>query len=228
MNESSPLALDRGRPASAVSRPPRRPSVIPVITARSNEQPVKSALIARPRLGLAYRDEVDADRDDDYALWPRMRNIPGSRRPEFTRVHPLRQRELMREMLCQVCRKEAAHDARGWLFLLPDARGDWPGWPEKMANGHPPLCEECVEPVAEFCPHLASGLAVRVKRPVLHGVYGTEYRLSTNGPVAIGPRTVSYEDPALAWVLAAQMVRILNGCSIDVPLTTHLARRAVR
>jgi hypothetical protein len=45
-------------------------------------------------------------------------------------------------MLCQVCREEAAHDARGWLFLLPDARADWTGWPETMANGHPPLCEE--------------------------------------------------------------------------------------
>ncbi|QDN54115.1 hypothetical protein [Streptomyces sp. S1D4-20] len=189
---------------------------------------MKSALIAQPRLGLAYRDEVSTDRDDDYALWPRMRIIPGSRRPEFTRVHPLRQRELMREMLCQVCREEAAHDARGWLFLLPDARADWTGWPETMANGHPPLCEECVEPAAAFCPHLVGGLAVRVKQPVLHGVYGTQFRLAPNGLVAIGSRTVSYEDPAVAWVLAAQMVRILNGCSIDEPLTAHLARGAMR
>jgi hypothetical protein len=228
MNESSLPALHEGRLASAVSPSPRRPSVIPVITAWSNEQPVSSALMARPGLGLAYGDEVSADRDDDFALWPRMRIIPGSRRPEFTRVHPLRQRELMREMRCQVCREEAAHDARGWLFLLPDARADWPGWPETMANGHPPLCEECVDPVAAFCPHLIGGLAVRVKRPVLHGVYGTKYRLSPNGLVAIGPRTVSYEDPVLPWVLAAQMVRILNGCSIDEALTAHLARRAMR
>lgn len=228
MNEPSLPALDEGGPASEVSPSLLRPSVVPEITAWSNEQPVKSALIAQPRLGLAYLDEVSTDRDDDYALWPRMRIVPGSRRPEFTRVHPLRQRELMREMLCQVCREEAAHDARGWLFLLPDARADWTGWPETMANGHPPLCEECVEPAAAFCPHLVGGLAVRVKQPVLHGVYGTEYRLAPNGLVAIGSRTVSYEDPAVAWVLAAQMVRILNGCSIDEPLTAHLARRAMR
>ncbi|MFJ9580716.1 hypothetical protein ACIRQF_30540 [Streptomyces sp. NPDC101191] len=189
---------------------------------------MKSALIARVRLGLTYKDEVSADRDDDYALWPRMRVVPGPRRPEFIRVHPLRQCELMREMLCQVCGKEAAHDARGWLFLLPNARADWPGWPEAMANRHPPVCEECVELIAALCPHLIGGLAVRVKRPVLYGVYGTEYRLSPNGLAAIGPKTVSYEDPAVAWVLAAQMVRVLNGCSIDEPLTAHLARRVMQ
>lgn len=228
MTETTLPAL--GEDPSTPARPagPRRPGVVPAIAAWSNEQPARTVLVARPGIGLAYRDETSVDRDDDCALWPRMEVVPGGRRPEFTRVHPLRQRELMREMRCQVCRGEASHDARGWLFLLPDARTDWTGWPESMANRHPPLCEECVEPVAAYCPHLAGGIAVRVQQPVLFGVYGTEYRPSPVGLVAVGARTVSYEDPVIAWVLAAQMVRTLNGCSIDRPLTALLARRAKR
>lgn len=78
---------------------------------------------------------------------------------------------------------------------------------------------------------LAHGADDRVLRD--QGLYLTcaearRARLSPNGLVAIGPRTVSYEDSVLAWVLA-QMVRILKGCSIDEALTAHLARgRAVR
>lgn len=86
MNESSLPALEKGGPSSAVSPPPRRPSVIPAITAWSNEQPVKTALIAQPRLGLAFQATISSTGPSSAAV-PRCWSPRATRSPTHMLWH---------------------------------------------------------------------------------------------------------------------------------------------
>jgi hypothetical protein len=143
--------------------------------------------------------------------------------PDFGRVHPQRQRRAMRRLLCQVCGGPADRTDEGILWLLRDDRGDWPDWPdwpEGMAATHPPVCLACARAATRLCPHLRRGsVAVRVKEYATRGVYGSLYRPGILGPQPIGDVIVASAEPRARWVLAAQMVRVLRGCSFVEPGT---------
>lgn len=202
--------------APVSSREPRgdgRP-VAPYVTAWSGEKDPPFALVKRHGGGIAYVDETFADRDRNDVLWSRTPLRRGQGRPEFGRVHPLRQRRTMRQLLCQVCAGPASRTDDGVLWLLQDHREDWPSWPEGMGVTEPPICLPCARTSVRMCPALRRGAAVvRVRSFPIAGVHGTLYKGSR--PVAV---SVPLDDPVIGWVRAVGLVRELSGCTI-VPLT---------
>ena len=83
---------------------------------------------------------------------------------------------------------------------------------------HPPLCVPCARLSVQLCPHLGEGaVAVRVADPRPWGVYGALHVPDRRGDGLVRMRggvMVGYHDPAAAWVLAAQAVRLLRGCTV--------------
>jgi hypothetical protein len=140
--------------------------VVPYVTTWSTEKGPASVLVERPGGGIGYRDETLADRDRHGVLWWRTPCRPGDGRPEFGKVHPLRQRRAMLRLLCQVCAGPADQSADGVLWLLKDHRGDWPSWPHGMGVTEPPICAPCVTTSSRLCPALRRGaVAVRGSGP---------------------------------------------------------------
>lgn len=191
--------------------------IAPYITAWSEEQDEPFALVERYG-GIAYRDETAADRDSHGVLWFRTPFRHGQGRPEFGKVHPLRQRRTMLRLLCQVCAGPADRTDDGVLWLLKDHRDDWPSWPAGMAVTEPPICLPCVRTSIKACPALRNGAAVvRARRFPVAGVHGIRYRSGSLKPVAVDAATVTFEDPAIRWVRAVNLVRELGECVI-IPL----------
>lgn len=187
-----------------------RPMVVPYIAAWSQER-APSPLVFAPRGGIAYRDEDTCDRDGKGRLWLRTLIKPRCGRPEFGRVHPLRQRRAMNRMLCQVCGGPPDQDERGTLWVLEDGRADWDGWPNGLFTTHPPVCVPCARVAVRSCTHLLDGcVAARVGSSEVAGVYGATYR--PGQPPRKG--VVEDGDPAERWVLASQLVRSLSDCTV--------------
>jgi hypothetical protein len=206
----------------------QRPTVIPYITAWSEERSASAGLVAIPGRGIAYVDETPYDRGADGILWTRTTVARGRSRgrPEFGRVHAGRQRRAMRRLLCQVCGGPADRTRDGVLWLLKNDCADWPGWPEGMAATHPPVCLGCAAASVRLCPHLDGGfVAVRVKDSGQHGVYGGLYRPGAGGPQAVDDVLVASDDPRARWVLATQLVRVLRACTF-VDLRAEAGRRS--
>lgn len=196
-----------------------RQVVVPYVTAWSEEQDPPVVLVERAGGGVAYRDEVMADRDSHDVLWFRTPFRPGRGRPEFGRVHPARQRRVMLRLLCQVCAGPADESGDGMLWLLPDHHEDWPLWPNGMGVTEPPICTACLRQSVRLCPALRKGAAaVRVRQCPLVGVYGVRYRSDGHRPEAVEEALVTFEDPAIRWVRAVSLVRELSDCTI-IPLT---------
>lgn len=193
-----------------------RSLVVPHITSWSEEQGRPTRLVVGPRGGIAYPDETPYDRDADGILWLRTLINTGGGRPDFGRVHPLRQRWVMRRLLCQVCGGPADKDERGTLWLLEDHRADWDGWPNGLLTAHPPVCVPCAREAVRFCPNLLAGhVAVRVGASQVCGVYGVRYLPGRPHLVPSPTATVvEYGDPAGRWVLASQLVRALSDCTV--------------
>jgi hypothetical protein len=172
-------------------------------------------IVERRGGGIGYARENLLDRDEHGVLWSRHSSSPGRGRPEFGRVHTMRQRRAMTRLLCQVCGEPADRDAGGVLWLWKDHRDHWPGWPNGMLVTEPPVCVPCVGLAVRLCPALRHGaVAMRVRRFPVVGVYGTRYRRGSHGPTAVNLANVSYDDPAVRWVQADHLVRELSDCSI--------------
>jgi hypothetical protein len=191
--------------------------VAPYITAWSGETDPPCVVIGRAD-GIGYLDETVADRDGDGVLWLRTEYRPGAGRPEFAKVHPMRQRRAMRRLLCQVCAAPADRTEGGVLWLLRDFRHDWPMWPDGMGVTEPPICRSCVRLSMRACPALRRGAAVvRARGYRLVGVDGVQYRRDGNDLAVFGASTVAYDDPAIRWVRAAALVRQLHDCRLLAP-----------
>jgi hypothetical protein len=161
--------------------------------------------------GIAYPDEDFHDRDAEGALWRRVPSRQGQGRPEFARVHTLRQRRVMRNLRCQICAGPADRTEQGVLWLLHDDREDSPDWPENVTAAHPPLCLPCAVRSVQSCPHLRDQyVPVRVRNPEMHGVYGVLYRAGRVTPEPSDDVIVPYGDPRMRWTLASQLVRPLR------------------
>jgi hypothetical protein len=196
-----------------VSVPTTSRTGVPYITPWSTERELPTTVIERPGSGIGYLDETLADRDEHGVLWQRVPSRPGRGRPEFGKIHPLRQRRAMRRLLCGICAGPPDRTGEGVLWLVRDYRGDWPGWPEGMAATEPPVCLSCARRSVRACPALRQGwAAVRVGRCPVAGVYGAQYQAGSPLPVAVADATVAFEDPAIGWLRAAQLVRELHDC----------------
>ena len=151
-------------------------------------------------------------------LWQRPAVRHGVGKPEFGKVHPLRQRRAMRQLLCHVCAEPADQNDDGVLWLLRDYRDDWPGWPEGMACTEPPVCVPCVAVSLRLCPALRRGaVAVRVREFEVAGVRGALYRKGMFGPVAVEDVNLAYNAPDTRWVVASALIRELRGCVLVLP-----------
>jgi hypothetical protein len=173
--------------------------------------------------GLWYRDETPADRDQHGILWARVREAPRAGRPEYGALHPVRQRQAMRYLLCQVCGGPAGRTAHGWLFLVarpaPGSGQVAADWAEGLLVTAPPVCRPCADLALRHCPHLTDPLFVRSRAPRAWGVYGDLFtpggRLaSPSVSASAGYDHLPYGHPAARWFLAAQSVLELGGCTL--------------
>lgn len=189
--------------------------VAPYMTAWSAEQDLQCSLVMRSEsLGVGYVNELPGDRDEHGVLWSKVAERHGVGRPDFARVHPARQRQVMSGLLCQVCARPADRTRDGVLWLMRDFQEDWPSWPEGMASVEPPVCARCVAVSAHRCPALQPGcVAVRVRDFSVVGVRGTLYRPGMFGPVAVKGTQLAYGDPLMRWMVAAALIRELRDCS---------------
>lgn len=193
--------------------------VAPYITPWTGEARQRRTVIDRGD-GIGYRDESLGDRDRRGVLWDFNVSAPGRGRPSFGEMHPQRQRRCMHRLLCQVCANPADQNDEGVLWLLPDFRNDWPGWPSRAGLDEPPVCRECVRVSLRLCPALRNrAAAIRARECPISGVYGEVY-VRRGGSRALGVselRTVAFEDPAIRFTRASRLVRELVDCKI-VPL----------
>ncbi|SDC87798.1 hypothetical protein [Actinokineospora iranica] len=166
-------------------------------------------LVERPGgAGIAYPDEILGDRDRMGVLWDRATGRPGHGKPQYAKVHPLRQRRAMRKLLCQVCGTPADTTEHGVLWLLRDT-----GVPclADMLVTEPPICWSCARLSVTVCPALRKGhVLVRAGSFPLYGVDGIRYRAGRPDPVPVEHWAVPFTDPAIAWTLAAKLVRDLG------------------
>lgn len=188
--------------------------IAPYITTWSAEQDLPYRVVERPGLGIGFSDEALGDRDTRGVLWHRAAVRRGTGRPEFGKVHPLRQRRAMRKLLCQVCGGSADRTNAGVLWLMRDHRDDWPQWPDGMASVEPPTCAPCIALSRRLCPALRQGaVAVRVRQFEVVGVRGALYRSGLVAPVAIEAANLAYADPDVRWLVASALIRELRGCT---------------
>lgn len=189
---------------------------VPFIAQWAGETPTVGLIVMRRGIGggIAYADEYWADRNSD-VLWVRAPSARGRGEAYLGKVHPLRQRQAMLRMLCQVCGLPTADDEER-LFLVRDTGGKPIVEGEKTAS--PPVHEECAQETVRDCPHLRQGhTAARVKYPRAWGVAGIVYdpqRLAPlPGDAPDGLTFVGYDDPRIRWTLAAREVVTLEGCT---------------
>lgn len=64
--------------------------VVPYVTSWDAETDMPFEVVNRRGGGIAYADEIAADRDDRGILWTRMYSRQRDGRPEFGKVHSLR------------------------------------------------------------------------------------------------------------------------------------------
>lgn len=181
-------------------------SPVPYITAWDSEQAIHPRVVTRGA-GIGYTDETAYDRDADRILWSRVSSSPGKGRPEFGRVHSLRQRRAMRKLLCQVCGRPADRDESGVLWLLGEDADD-------LTTTHPPLCMLCAAQSARICPYLRTRYtAVRAQDCTPIGVQGVIYR---SGPPFPAPDThggVLFGAWRIPWTRATQLIVRLDRCT---------------
>ncbi|SDC63609.1 hypothetical protein [Actinokineospora iranica] len=157
--------------------------------------------------GIAYADEIVADRDSGGVLWDRVTGRRGCGKPEFAKIHPLRQRRAMRRLLCQVCGGGAENTCHGVLWLLRD-KGET--LPEDMLVSEPPICRACAHLAVKVCPALRKGhVLLRAGSFSLYGIDGFRYRAGRPHPVPVDQHVVAFTDPVIRWTLASKLVREL-------------------
>ncbi|MFJ2959093.1 hypothetical protein [Streptomyces sp. NPDC087270] len=209
----------RGRRVARTSAPDRRPigtlpvaGLVPFIASWSSESAAQPEVTMR-RGRLAYLKERPYDRDSNGILWRRVPSTPGKGKPQYGKVHFVRQRQAMDGLLCQVCGRPADDGscADGLLWLLGEDPCDRNAWPEGVVTGHPPVCLPCAWQSVHSCPHLRQRYtAVRVRRYALSGVHGVLYRPGFPRPVPHDVGGMDFGDDRMPWMQAAQLMMRLD------------------
>lgn len=197
-----------------------RGRVVPYFTLwAEGEVPDFEFVVKRGR--ITYGVDLVYDRAIRGLLWLRAPVTRGGEW-DWRGVRPARQRRSQQRLLCQMCGGPADEEPQlGALFLLEDGSEDRPDWPEAEPTVRPVLCLGCAPLSAVQCPHLrrVGAVAVRAKASEVSGVGGGLYVRGGRSVVCSGERVdVTYGGPLADWVLAAQRIRILYGCTIvDLP-----------
>ncbi|MBK3625903.1 hypothetical protein JHN59_13830 [Streptomyces sp. MBT49] len=178
--------------------------------------------------GIGYVGEDPyVDRRHD-ALWVRRAATPGYGRPALPDMHPLRQRQAMAHMLCQVCGRSVLGRPDGRFLVVMNSRLG------PISDGEvtavPPLHTGCAQRAIAQCPHLRGRwTAALVSAMPLWGVAGVIIDPHTLAPLP-GPdedggglHQVPYTDTAgLRWVIAARLLVSLEGVElVDVKRLTR-------
>jgi hypothetical protein len=192
-----------------------RGSVVPYIGVWGDEKLSPTNMIERPGGGIGYADETILDRDEHGVLWARFTSRIGVGKPLFRELHPARQRRAMRRLLCQVCAQPADRSGQGTLWLIPgDEITHYQGRPEDMPTIYPPVCAPCAHLSVRMCPALREQYTAIRAHSRLHGVIGVEFQAGypcpRPAPQDATSYAVSFRDPAIAWVMATQLVRTLR------------------
>jgi hypothetical protein len=189
-----------------------RAGLVPYIASWTGERPTRTPVVAKGRCGIGYRRERPGDRDAHGVLWERYLRAPGVGEPQFSKVHPYRQRHAMRRLLCQVCGGPADENEQGILWLLGEAEREWSA---QDLTGQPPVCLRCAVPASRACPHLRRGtLALRVRNAPIIGAFGRLYMPGRHGPVFAGVATLGYDDPRVRFLHARQLMRSLHDWTV--------------
>lgn len=195
----------------------RHPAPVPYITRWSAEESPGIRVVAKNG-GIGYADERPYDRDTNGVLWTRVPSLPGKGRPEFGKVHALRQRLAMEALLCQVCALPADWTGDGVLWMLGESLDDTDGSGsdiDELVTAQPPLCPPCAVKSAQARPHLRRRCTVlRARSFDLAGVRGVLYRPGHPSPVAWDASGVGFGDPRIRWIRAGQSLMRLRGITV--------------
>ncbi len=189
---------------------------VPYVSRWSAEDTVGAEVIRRRGgAGIAYADEVTADRDSHGVLWMRSVSRRGEGAPEFGKVNTLRRRHAMRRLLCQVCGGPSDQDAAGVLWSLPERYTDRAGRPNGMCVSEPPICPSCLHIARAACPALRRGhLIVRASRYEIAAVQGVRFQAGWPAPVPVGGALVHLTAPEIEWTAAYSLIRELGDCAV--------------
>ncbi|MET8379328.1 hypothetical protein [Streptomyces microflavus] len=206
---------------------------VPFIAPWSTEQHPPATIVLRTGVGgtgIGYADELSHVDRRRGVLWARQAVARGSGTPFLAGVHPLRQRQAMSHMLCQVC-GESTHGSalRRWgerhLFVARAPKGRPLG--EGEVTTTPPICLPCARESVGACPNLRKGwTAALAERALPWGVAGLGYDEKTLKPLPLpetGLHTVPIDHPRERWTLAMRDAVTLHGItSIDLADLTRL------
>ncbi|MEV7192340.1 hypothetical protein AB0N81_11110 [Streptomyces sp. NPDC093510] len=200
----------------------------PYVSLREGEEaasplPLRTAfhLTGTPRLG--YWDEQPEDRDTHNVLWTRVSQSLGPDgwpvgAPQGSMIHPLRQRDAMRNLRCQECR-EAARTDEGLVFPVSKQHVAADASSAAIHTDQPPVCRQHAHAAARRSPELAEHgyVFVLAQRARMYGVIGTPYFEAADGAFQAyeGVSTpIPYGHPELRWVVASRLVRTLLSVSV--------------
>ncbi|RLL67290.1 hypothetical protein [Streptomyces sp. Z26] len=211
------------RPLGTLPRPASVP--VPYITRWSGERAPDVELVVR-RGRLAFAKERPYDRDSAGVLWTRTPSQPGKGRPQYGKVHPLRQRNAMDRLLCQVCGQPADRNEDGVLWLVGEDPDDQGGRDGGLHTMHPPLCLPCAHTSIHACPHLRHHyVALRVRRFEQIGVRGALYCPVQSKPVIVQAAGVAFDDHRINWVQAGQLImHLIDYTPTDLDTEPHQPR----
>ncbi|MFI7272649.1 hypothetical protein [Streptomyces sp. NPDC049879] len=189
---------------------------VPYATRWTGERVIDQEVTIRPDgTGVRVLGETAAARDQYGVLWGQVREVRGKGRPDFSSLHPTRQRRALAERLCQVCDGPASHTRDGWLFLLNADEIQDTRDVEGAKNTSPPVCLRCADLATRFCPHLGNPMGIRVRRPRIWGVFGTVYTVTPAGRLEPHhDEYMPYGHPATGWFIASQLVVELRRCTV--------------
>ncbi|MGW3491508.1 hypothetical protein [Streptomyces sp. NPDC001054] len=197
---------------------------------RSERRHDLSGLTRDARGALAYADENDEEFElrDLYGL-PVVRSAPrapGDTDRAYAAAHPLRQAQLMSELLCQVCGESAAETPDGgtYLWAVPgrvraeDVAG--PALPSLL--GGPPVCPRHTAPP---CPHLrAHGVTIlRAPHEAVAVTAARAYLLNPRTLTLTQETTVILHKPLARRALALELLVGLRAAEVvDVLAPTRV------
>ncbi|MET9976291.1 hypothetical protein ACFYOI_35710 [Streptomyces microflavus] len=210
-------------PASAVA--PRkqfhwRGLRVPYIAPWSAERTLPSEIVRRVGVGgtgIGYADELSHLDRRRGILWTRQSLARGKGTPDLPGMHPLRQRQAMTHMLCQVCGISTfGADFERWgerhLYVARATGGRPIGEGEHTVMA--PVCLPCATESVDACPHLRKGwTAALVSYAQSWGVAGITLHQQTLKPLSLperGLHKVPRGDPAERWTIAMREVRTLH------------------
>lgn len=165
------------------------------------------------------------DRDFRGVLWTRLPSQPGKGRPEFGKVHTLRQRLAMEQLRCQVCGGPSDRSEEGVLWLhTEDPAATAALGNEGIVTENPPVCVPCLREAVEKCPRLRREHTVlRVREFEPAGVSGVLYRPSLQ-PYAVEAASVAYDDPHIRWLCAGKLLhRLTRYSAVDLDAAVRRA-----